>query len=152
MLFRSATATGAVTGDATDASTDLGAINDAIQRKAAPLAVTANTLTATPVTVPVTYQAWMYNTSGLSEAEILLAISTRLTTFMSTQPIGGNVISGVGKVFSDAIRTTIGASRPEIFHVVVSVPAADQTLNINEVPVLGTVTGTITQVAPPDGI
>lgn len=147
-----ATATGGVTGTVSDVSTDLGAVNDAIQRKAAPLAVTANTLSATVVTFPITYQAWVYNTVGLTDQELEDAIALALAAFFSAQPIGGNVIDpDPGKVFHDAIRRVIGAVRTEIFHVVVSLPAADTTLAISEVPALGAVNGTITQVAPGEG-
>lgn len=145
-----ATATGGVTGTAGDVETDLGAVDDAIQRQAGPLAVTANTYSASPVTVPVTYELWMYNTSGLSEEEIKAAVAERLTTGMATQPIGGNVIgSDPGKIFLDSIRTTIGATRPEIFHVVLTSPAADVVLDEDEVPVLGAVTATAIHQLPP---
>lgn len=148
-----ATASGGVTGAANNPTSDLGAVNEAIQMQAAPLAVTANVFSAVPVTVAVTFEIWMYNTSGLSEQQIKDAVSARLTSFMSTQPIGGNVIgSDPGKVFVDAIRTAIGATRPEIFHVVVTAPAGDTALSINQVPVLGTVTATaIHQVPPTEG-
>lgn len=147
-----ATASGGVSGAADNPATDLGAINDAIQRQAAPLAVTAETYSASPVTLAVTYQAWLYNTSGLTEDAIKTAISTALATYLSTQPVGGNKIgTAQGKIFLDALRTVIGSAVPGTFHVVVSLPAADAELAVNEVPVLGTVLGTITQIAPPEG-
>jgi hypothetical protein len=148
-----ATASGGVTGTSGDAVTDFGAVNLAIQRLAAPLAVTANVFSAAPVSVAVTYQVWLYNTSGLTPQQIEDAIAAKLATFMSTQPIGGNVIgAGPGKVFLDAIRTVIGSALPQIFHVVVTVPAADVELAISQVPVLGTPTATaINQLPPSEG-
>jgi phage-related baseplate assembly protein len=150
-----ATATGGVTGDENDPDTDLGAINEAVQRQAVPQAVTASTASAVPVTVPVTYTLTLYNTVGQTEDQIKDAVGLRLASFMSTQPIGGNKIpgDGAGKVYGDAIRTVIGATyaHPITIHVVVSLPAGDTALDVDEVPVLGTVTGTIVQVAPPDG-
>ncbi len=148
-----ATSSGAVTGDADDAATDLGIVNEAIQRLSAPLAVTAHVESAAPITIAVTYRVWLYNTSGYSEAEIKEAIEQRLITFMSTQPIGGNVIgANPGKVFVDAIRTTIGATLPQIFHVEITAPAADVVLMLSQVPVLGTITATsVTQVPPNEG-
>lgn len=148
-----ATATGAVTGTVGNPATDLGAVDEAIQRRAAPLAVTANVASATTLAIPVSYRVWMYNTSGLTQAEIEDAIALRLVNFMAGQPIGGNVVGAdPGKVFADAIRTAIGAALPQIFHVIVTLPAGDTVLTISQVPVLGTVTPlSITQVPPSEG-
>jgi uncharacterized phage protein gp47/JayE len=148
-----ATASGAVTGTVIDPDTDLGIVDLEIQKKAAPLAVTATAVSATPLSIPITYSVWMTNTSGLQPAQIEAQIAAKLTSFMASQPIGGQVIGAdPGKVFADAIRTTIGSARPEIFHVVVTAPAADVVLALNQVPVLGTVTATaINQLPPTEG-
>jgi hypothetical protein len=135
-----ATATGGVTGDANDPDTDLGAINEAIQRQATPQCVVANVYSATPVAI---------------EVQIKDAIATRLVAFMQSQPISGNTLEGevTGRVYQDAIRTAIGATfpYPQTFHVVVALPSEDVALAIDQVPVLGAVNGTIVQVAPPSG-
>lgn len=147
-----ATASGAVSGTAGDVTTDLGAVNQAIQTKAAPLGVTATTVSATAVITPITYQAWVYNTVGMSDQQLKDAIATRFTALFAAQPIGGNVIDpDMGKLFVSTIRATIGATRDEIFHVSVSAPAADVELAASEVATLGAITGTITQVVPPEG-
>lgn len=148
-----ATATGAVTGTAYNPDTDLGIVDLEIQQKAAPLAVTANAASAVPVVIPVTYSVWMRNTSGLTTQQITDAIAARLTTFMSSQPIGGNVIGAdPGKVFLDAIKSAIASTRPEIFHVAVTTPAADVVLTPSQVPVLGAVDPTaINQLPPTEG-
>lgn len=148
-----ATASGAVTGVSSNIATDLGALDDAVQRRAAPLAVTADTVSASNLTVPVTYEVWAYNTAGLTPAQWESAIATALANFMSAQPIGGNVIDpDPGKIFVDGLRRAIGGVRSEIFRVVVTAPAADVVLGANEVAVLGTVTPTaIHEVAPPEG-
>jgi hypothetical protein len=148
-----ATASGGVTGTVGDLATDLGIADEAIQQLAAPLSVTAHTLSATPVTIAPTYELWMYNTSGRSSSEVQALIATGLGEFMAGQPIGGNVISPAGgKVFVDAIRAVIAGTFPQIFHVALTVPASDVTLAITEVPVLGTpVCIAIHQSAPPEG-
>lgn len=156
-----ATATGAVTGDADNPDTDLGAVNEAIQRGAAPLAVTVNVVSATPVTIAVTYTVWIYSSAGLTEQQVKDAIATRLAQFMSGEPIGGDVL-GVdpGKVFQSAIAAAIGSTRQPadsltplpIFRVTVTTPAGDTTLAEGDVPVLGTVTGTVNLVIPPEGL
>jgi uncharacterized phage protein gp47/JayE len=149
-----ATATGAVTGDADDDTTDLGAVNDAVQKKAAPLAVTANVLSAVDVALDITYEVWIYDTVAQTDAQIQTAIEARLVTFAQGQPIGGNVIApDPGKIFLDAIRTAIGATFPGfIFHVEITLPADDLELALSEVAVLGTILCTaIHQTSPSEG-
>ena len=128
-------------------------MNEAIQRGAAPLPVTATVASATTVPVAVTYRVTMYNTTGLTEAAIKSAIQARLVDFFASQPIGGHVVgSPPGKVYQDAIRTAIGESLPEVFHVEVTTPAADVTLAQSAVATLGTVTAAaVIQVPPPEG-
>jgi len=148
-----ATASGGVLGTVTDRATDLGAVEDAIQRRAAPLAVTARVYSAATVPIAIKYKASMYNTSGLTQSQIETAIANRLADFMAGQPIGGNVAgAGLGKVFLDAIETAIGSTFPQIFHVEASLPLDDVSLSISQVPVLGAVTSLgITQAPPSEG-
>jgi uncharacterized phage protein gp47/JayE len=148
-----ATASGGVTGTSGDPATDLGALNSAVQRRAAPLAVTADTATAVNVSVPVTYEIWAYNTTGLTPAQWQTAIANALAAFLAAQPVGGNVVEpAAGKIFVDGLRRAIGAVRSEIFQVAVTAPAADVTLAASDVAVLGTVTATaIHEVPPPEG-
>jgi phage-related baseplate assembly protein len=149
-----ATSSGGITGTATDETTDLGAIDLAIQQNAAPLAVTATARTAVAVVQGVTYEVWMYNTSGLSSAEIQNLISAALAAYAASVPIGGNVIDNdPGKIFVHALQAVIRGVRPnEIFKVAVTSPAADIELAGSEVWTLGTVTCTrINQLAAPEG-
>lgn len=148
-----ATPTGGVTGTAGNPNTDLGVIDEAIQQRAAPLAVTANVQSTQSVAIDVSYRLWLYNTSGLTTDEIEDAIAERLVAFMSAQPIGGNVAgAGPGKLYLDALRTAIGSAVPQIFHVTLTEPSADVQLAISAVPVLGSVTATaIAQIPPTEG-
>lgn len=149
-----ATASGGITGTATDTTTDLGAIDDAIQRKAGPLAVTATAHTATAVVQGVTYELWMYNTSGLSAAQIQALVSAKLAAYAASVPVGGNVIDNdPGKIFVTALQSEIRSVRQaEIFKVAVTSPAADIELAGSEVWQLGTVVCTaINQLAAPEG-
>jgi hypothetical protein len=150
-----ATDNGGATGDADDPTTQLGVANDAVQRNAEPLSVTAHVVAATSVTIAVTYELWMYNTSGRTPIQVQAMIETALEAFFAAQPIGGNVlVSGSpGLVYVDAIRAAIANVLPQIFHVVVSAPLGDVTLAVNEVPTLGLVTPvSVHQVAPPEGL
>ena len=152
-----ASASGAVVGAIDDLTTPLGAVDDAIQRLAAPLAVTAHTQSATLKSVSVSYQAWAYNTSGRSDAQIKALVATALQAFFVAQPIGGvklNPEDATGYVFTEALAACIHNAVPEIFRVLLATPAADVELTGTEVPVLlhdPVTQATITQVAPPEG-
>lgn len=144
-----ATASGGVGGTAGDVGTDLGAIDEAIAQRAEPLAVTAVAASAAVVAVPVTYKAWILNTSGLTETQIRETIEDALVAWFAVQPIGGHRAGVTGRLYHDAIRTVIGASIPQIFHVEITAPAGDVVLAASEVAVLGAVTATsIVQVSP----
>lgn len=151
-----ATASGEVTGDVDDIDTDLGAVDEAIQQFAAPFPVNAITESAEAVAVPVTYQLWMYNSAGLTNAQVVTAVEAALIAFFSSEPIGGNFIDVTGKLYQSAIAAAIGATRYPadsltslpIFRVVVTLPASDVSLNENQVPVIGTIIPTITQISP----
>jgi hypothetical protein len=149
-----ASASGPVTGTIGDETTDLGAVDEAVQQLAAPLAVTAHTESATTVTAAITYELWAYNTSGQSNAQIAASVEAKLIAFTVLQPIGGNTLlpeDTTGYVWADAIKSAIASVLPQIFHVVVTVPAGDVALTNRQVMVLGTVTPTIHQVASPEG-
>lgn len=157
-----ATASGNLTGTLGVLSTPLGAVDDAIQTLAAPLAVTATTASATARAIAVTYQVWVRNTSGKTDAEITTAINDALTAFLQTAPIGGHKIAGesTGRIYKGAIEAAIDAALralvaddedvdPVDFIVrrVVSTPAGDTDLAISEAPAVGAFVATITQVA-----
>jgi hypothetical protein len=143
------TASGPVTGDADDPSTDLGIVNEAIQTLAVPLGFTALVAAASPYVLAVTYEVWAYNTSGLTDAQLRTAIGSALSAFATAQPIGGNVIElQPGKVFRNALIAAIASARPEIFRVEITDPADDAELAIFEVLTLGLLTGTVHQVSP----
>lgn len=147
---------GALAGAIGNTATALGAVDDAIQRLAAPLAVTASTQSATAVSIAVTYQVWVRDTSGRSSAQIEEAIGDELARYMAAAPIGGHVIPGeaTGRVYKSAIEAAIdaaleGVSDDDDFVIrrAVTVPAGDTDLAIGQAPVLGVVASTITQVS-----
>jgi phage-related baseplate assembly protein len=144
------TASGALGGDVNNPSTPLGAVAAAIYELAEPEAVTAIPASAVPRVIPVTYSVRLYNTSGLTQAQIRDAIAAKLVTFFTTQPIGGN--GDEQKLYHDAIRTAIGSTLPEIFHVEVTSPAGDTVLDYPDVPMLGDVTATEILQSPPGGL
>ncbi len=150
-------ASGEVTGTVDDPASDLGIIDAAIALNAEPLAVTAVVESATPVEVPISYELWVYNTTGLTDAQLDAAIAQALGSFFLTQPIGGNVIENEpGKIFRSAIQSVIGAAGstvagvPLSFRVDITTPTDDVELASNEVAVLSAVVGTIHQVQQPE--
>ncbi|MBA3841092.1 MAG: baseplate J/gp47 family protein [Actinobacteria bacterium] len=148
-----ASSSGTVAGDQNNPATDLGAINDAVQKLAAPLAVSAYTVSATPVIVSPMISVWLYNTSGLTPAQIQAAITAKLVAFFAAQPLGGNIVTGqLGKLYLDAMRTAIGSALPQIFHVAISTPATDVDIGLSQIAVLGAITfAGLTQVPPSEG-
>jgi uncharacterized phage protein gp47/JayE len=144
-----ATPNGYVDGAAEELATDLGGINDQIQRKVAPLAVTAHTRSATAKTFNVAYQVWMLDTSGMTSTQLEIAIQKALAKYFAAAPIGGYKIDGQpGRIYQDDVKAVIKSVRPaEIFRVELSSPAADTDLTANEAPAIGTCTAvSITQV------
>jgi phage-related baseplate assembly protein len=146
--------TGAVTVTIADAdgavsAGDVTIVDGLIQSQVVPLGVTVTTQSATASPIAITYELWIYTTAGLSSAEVKSLVSTALTAWMSTQPIGGNVIgSDPGKVFVHAIRSVIMSVSSYIINATVTLPAADVTLTSTQVPTIGAVTGTVNLVTP----
>lgn len=136
-----ATASGTVLGGAEDISTDLGVINDQVQRKVAPLGVTAHTVGATPRPVDVSYRVWLLDTSGMTETELETAIAKELGKYFGAAPIGGFVIDGEpGRIYSDDIKKVFGAACPEIFRVEFDPSLPDIDVAANFAPTLGVAT------------
>ena len=134
-----ATATGRITGTAGDPTTDLGAVNLAIQTQVVPLSVTATVQSATPIQIDVTYELWIRDTSGLTDALVESAVEDALLAYITDQPIGGVIVSpAAGKIYVSALETVIGAAVPGVIvKVAVTLPAADVTLALSECPMLG---------------
>jgi len=148
-------ATGDVTvyiaaADGAAALASVSAAQTAVEAWAAPIGVTPTVVNATEVTIPVTYQVWLYTSVGEETTTIEAAIATALEEMFAARPIGGDVISGTGKLYQSLIVSTIKGVYPaHTFRVSVSAPAGDTTLAISEVAVLGTVTPTVTLIEEP---
>ncbi|HKP62836.1 MAG TPA: baseplate J/gp47 family protein [Polyangiales bacterium] len=148
-----ADADGGVDGDVDDPATSLGLLHQAVQRQAVPVAVTAVVASAVEHAINYTYEVWLYDSTLLTEDEIKDAIEAAVVAFLSAQPVGGNVIgSDPGKIFVSALQTAIFNFIPEIFRVVVTVPAADVELDPEEVATPGTPTVVDVHLEPKAGI
>lgn len=133
--------------------TDLETIDEAIQAQVVPECITAVVQSATPIVIPVTYELWVRAISS-SDDDIQTAVGAALTTFMSSQPIGGvEIAPTAGRVYVSAIEAAIGATRIAdvplgVLKLVVTAPAADVAIDVDEAPALGSVTCTaIHQIA-----
>lgn len=151
-----ATNQGGVVGTVGDLNTNLGIVDDAMQRQAAPLAVTLNTFSAVPKPINITYTIWLYNTSGLTEVQIKDVIAKHLEDFIVVQPIGGNLIGvASGRIYFTAIEAAVGGATTDQgvpllpMKVQVTTPTGDLLLNPNEAPTIGTINGTIIQLKAP---
>jgi phage-related baseplate assembly protein len=138
------------TASGTVSDTDLVAADEAVQQNAAPQAITARVHSAVGVSVFVVYQAWVYNTSGHNAAQITALIDESLRVFFGKQPVGGNIIETTpGAIYVDAIRTAIGITLPEIFHVELHTPSADVVLAQEELARYVGSPGSIVHLVPP---
>ncbi len=131
--------------------TDRALVEDAILTWATPLCITPTVLSATPVTVAVTYQLWLYSSVNKTAAEIQEEVETALEELFATRPIGGDIVppASTGALYVSLIESTIRSLYTQAFRVSVTVPTTDTALTNNEVAALGTVTGTITLVSGP---
>lgn len=127
------------------AGASVTAAQAAVEEWAAPVCITPTVTNASVVSVPVTYEIWMYDSVGELTADIEAAIETALGVMFAGRPIGGDVISPAttGKLYQSLITSTIKAVYPsDTFRVVVTAPAGDTALTIGQVATLGTVTCT----------
>jgi uncharacterized phage protein gp47/JayE len=159
-VTRSRTIADSATGDVTQyyagpsgavAGADVTLVNAAIQEWALPLCITHTGTSAANVVVAVTYELWIYEAVGETDAAIKTAIESALDDMIASQPIGGDVITTPpGALYKSLIESTIMDTYPDhAFRVTVSVPAGDTSLTINQVATPGVVTGTINQIADP---
>ncbi len=83
--------------------------------------------------------------TSLTVAEVKAAIETALARYFRTLPIGGFVVPpATGIVYLDAIKSAIIGATPGVVLVSLSLPAANVAVTAGQVPVLGTVTLTVT--------
>lgn len=101
-----------MTGNTSDPTTDLGIVNDVIQKKVVPEAVTATVLNASTHIVPITCDIWIYTSSGMTAQDVQFAALARLGTYFAVAPIGGVVIPpAAGKVSWRALEANSRVSR-----------------------------------------
>ncbi len=155
-ITRSRTSADTTTGDVTtwvagpSGAVSAGAVTlaqAAVIEWAAPLCTTPTVKNASALVIAITYELWLYDSVGETEADIEEKVEDDLAAALATRPIGGDVITGgggVGKLYGSFLEATIKASYPgHIFRVSVTVPAGDTTMAENDVASLGVVTATV---------
>jgi hypothetical protein len=134
-----ASATGPVPGDANDPSTDLGIVNDVIQKFVVPDGVTATVVSAVARPIPVTCDVWIYTSSGMGPSNVDVAVRQKLAAYFQVIPIGGFIIPpAAGKVSWRAIEGQIESISSDVIEAKLT-PEVDTGLAGNEVAVLGQV-------------
>lgn len=121
---------------------DVAIVNARIQAAATPLGTKATVSAANPVTVNVSYETWLKN-SSLTTATAESSFATKLITYFAGLPIGGVVLPPVtsGVVSTNAIEGQLFTAVLGTQKAVVS--GGDTTLGQADVAVLGTITPTV---------
>lgn len=141
-----------IAGASTLSSSDVTAAQNAINQWATPLCITPTVVAATGVTINVTYTIWIYQSVNQSSSQIQAAIQTALEDMFAEVDIGGDIIppASTGDLYQSRIWSTIGGVFPaQTFRVQLSSPSSDTALTNGQVPVLGTVTGTVNIIPGP---
>lgn len=134
---------GGIAGTVGDLTTALGAADDAVQTQAVPLAITCRTHSAGTVAVDVTYEIWVSSTNTRADGQIQGDVATALNAFVSSRPIGGDVISpATGKVYQSAIEAIVGGAVAGTIKVAITLPAADVSIGSTAAPIPGAYTCT----------
>jgi hypothetical protein len=130
---------------------DVALVQAAISKWASPECFTPTVLSATPVTVPVAYSIWLYDSVPDTPAEVEANILTALEAFFAKRPIGGDIIppATTGFLYQSMIAAEIGAVYPQAVRIVVTSPTGDTAIGNGGVPILGVMTPTVTTISTP---
>lgn len=144
-----ATATGGLSGP------DIAVADEAVQRFAAPQAITAFVSTAVEFPIDTTYEVWLYNTSGKTEAQIKATIADAWRVYVNSLAVGGNIIppDPVGHLYASEVIAVMSRAMPEIFRLELSEPSTSAVdFAINDVATFtAPLVIAVHQVPPPEG-
>jgi phage-related baseplate assembly protein len=129
---------------------DRDAVEAAIIKWATPMCFTPHILSASPVVLDITYEAWLYTTVGQDATTIEAAQVESLGELASKKAIGGDVIPPeIGRLYLSELEAAIKAPYFDYtFRVEITSPAAHIDLLLSQVPVIGTIHATIHLVNP----
>lgn len=144
-------------------ATDITKAQASIIALAEPLCVNILVLNTTNVSIPITYQLWVYDAINLTNAQIQAQVAAYLAAQFPAHPIGGDTLTPTattGYVYVGWLQAQIlAAVAPYGFRCVITSPAADVPLLITfnpttltgegDVAVLGALTPTVTIIPTP---
>ncbi|WP_437958601.1 baseplate J/gp47 family protein [Sorangium sp. So ce119] len=147
VLVYVASPSGEVSGTVGDLNTDLGAVNDAIQRTVVPLGVTCTVASAVATYVTLTGTAWVLAAANLSNAEWQAKFETQVAAYLQEVPIGGHVLtSAPGYVYRNALIGQVESVSSQVIKFDPLLPATDLAMAEGEVPVAAGTTIAVEQV------
>ncbi|WP_437606248.1 baseplate J/gp47 family protein [Sorangium sp. So ce834] len=142
-----ASPSGAVSGTIGDLTTDLGAVNHAIQTKVVPLPATCTVESAVPVAIAVTGTAWVMAAANLGGPAWQAMFYDQLDNYLSEAPIGGYVLTvAPGRIYQNAIIGQVESVSKSVIKFDATGPG-DTSLAVGEVPVSGVHSIAVNQVS-----
>ncbi len=134
-----ANATGPVSGTMSDPTTDLGAITLVIRTNCVPTGISTTVASAVTHNVQVQADVYLSHGSSLNATQAQALVLAQLQEYFTTVPIGGFNIGAGGRIFVDALVGQIFQASADVVQAIVTLPAADEVLAINEVAVFTSV-------------
>ena len=133
-----ATAGGAPSGG------DIALVQLGFDRWAEPHCVRSIAAAAVNHTVNVTYRVWIK--SSFTEAQVATIIATALSVYLSAIPVGGVLVPpDTGAIYAESLTFIIHTALPGVVRVELTPdPFPDIVLTPDEVPVVGTISPTVT--------
>ena len=136
-----------LSGTVGDATTPLGAVNQAIQTNVVPLGVTCTPQSCTALNLAIGYTVWVSRTTSLSDSAITSAIYDAINVYLHDFPIGGFPAlndaahaTSPGWIYIDQVKAIIeeslklpGINNP-IFHVSMTVTTNDTQYVDRDIP------------------
>lgn len=150
-ITRSRTIADALTGlvsvyianaDGAPSGADVDIAQTAIDFWSEPWCVGATAIAAAELVVDVSYQVWLK--TSLTTAQVESYVSIALANHFASIPVGGVIIPpDSGSIYLERIEYVIHGSVSGVERVLITLPTDDLVLTPNQVPVLGTVTATV---------
>jgi hypothetical protein len=160
-VTRSRTYSDSTTGDvrqyiagpsgAVDAET-VQLVQDAVVHWATPQCTTPLVSSATNRVINIQYTLDVYSSIGLTEDEIKEVVQREYNTWFPQRPIGGDVKEGqIGAVYLEALKGVVKNApeiQPHFVDLDMPTPGGNIPMPEQDVPVVGTVTGTVNLQKP----
>ena len=117
----------------------------AVGKWCVPWGITPHLYSAASVTQAVTYELWVYDSIGMTAAELEAAVAAALLAWFAARPIGGDVKASVGsgKLYCEGIKEAIkSVCGAHFVDLVLTVPASDIAITAGQIAALGAIVPT----------